>query len=283
MRPIDYLTGTHRARWLEELCQWPEKFGPPEPGHHNVPLFVSIHALMAYKRTRGDDFPKGLTTYAIDSGGYSHLGKHGEWTISPDDFGGAVYRFVEDIGTPPFWVAPQDWMCEPEVLAKTGLTVRQHQEETLWSVLYLRSNFPHVWWIPVLQGYQIDEYLEHIEMYRAAGIDVTAEDLVGLGSICRRQSSREIAALVTVLHSMGIKLHGFGVSQRGLAKIGHLLTSADSMAWSKTAADDGIRLDGCLHRGTCQNCPRWALQWRRKTLAVLERPTQLGLDLGFVA
>lgn len=277
-----YYLGTSNARHLEQICTWPEHLlGPRWPGTHDVPLFVSMHALLAYRRLRGDAFPKALTTYAIDSGGYTHVGKYGEWTISPDDFGGAVYRFMDDLGTPPDFVAPQDWMCEAEVLAATGLTVAEHQEYTIDSVLYLRSEFPHAPWIPVLQGYRLDEYLEHNEMYRQAGINLADEPLVGLGSICRRQSSSEITALVTVLHSLGIRLHAFGVSRRGLEKIGHLLTSADSQAWSKTAKEDKIRLSGCVHKGTCQNCLRWALQWRRDTLAVLDKPVQLGLGLGF--
>lgn len=219
----------------------------------------------------------------LGKGGYTHLGKHGDWMIGDDTFCGAVYRFIDDLGVPPDFVAPMDWMCEPEVLAATGFTVRQHQQFTIDSVLYLRSEFPAAPWIPVLQGYRIDEYLEHIEMYRDAGIDLRTEHRVGLGSICRRQAATEIVALVTVLHSLGLNLHLFGVSARGLARIGHLARSFDTLAWSRAARDGRVRLPGCVHKGTCQNCLRWALHWRRDLLTVLDQPTQLGLALDFAS
>ena len=37
------------------------------------------------------------------------------------------------------WVAPQDWMCEPFMLQKTGLTVPDHQERTVRNFLDLRQ------------------------------------------------------------------------------------------------------------------------------------------------
>ncbi|MFD1145924.1 deazapurine DNA modification protein DpdA family protein [Saccharothrix hoggarensis] len=267
-RPYFYL-GTHRARHLEQSP---------------VPLFVPVQALLRYQRHGHQHMPKARVNYALDSGGYSHIAKYGEWTISPEEYGGAVYRFMEYVGYPPDFAAPQDFMCEPEIIRKTGLTVHLHQELTVDSVLYLRHEFPHAPWIPVLQGYRLDDYLLHVEMYRQAGINLTAEPLVGLGSVCRRQSTAEIGAIVTVLHAMGIRLHGFGVKKQGLARYGHLLASSDSLAWSYTARREKIRLDGCDHR-LCNNCLRYALQWRADTLAVFDQPApqtfQQGLALDF--
>lgn len=53
--------------------------------------------------------------------------------------------------------------------------------------------------------------------------------LVGLGSVCRRQSTAEIGIIAGTLHAMGLKLHGFGVKREGLARYGHCLSSSDSM------------------------------------------------------
>lgn len=174
-------------------------------------------------------------------------------------------------------------MCEPGTLAKTGFTVADHQEFTTDSVLYLREEFPHAPWICVVQGYRLEEYLAHIELYAQAGIDLTAEPLVGLGSVCRRQSTAEIGVIAGTLHAMGIKLHGFGVKREGLARYGHCLTSSDSLAWSRAARYDRIKLAGCEHRGPCQNCMRYALLWREQTLAALRRPQQSALGLDFTA
>lgn len=259
-----FYLGTHRPRWVEE------SWAPP--------LFISAHTINRYKRD-GDHFVKACARYAIDSGGFTELRDNGEWTIDQDTYGGMITRFMDDIGRPPDFVSPQDWMCEPWIVAKTGLTVAIHQEFTTINLLYLREQFPWVPWIPVLQGWQLDDYLRHADAYAAAGVDLAAERLVGLGSVCRRQSTSEIGAIVGTFHARGIRLHGFGVKIDGLRHYGHMLASADSMAWSARARLENIRLDGCAHRGPCNNCLRYALRWREKVLAALDAPKQLALDV----
>ncbi|WP_112273614.1 deazapurine DNA modification protein DpdA family protein [Lentzea terrae] len=293
-----YFLGTHRVRHLKDIIGVPTSPGYDELAAEldqivddelrrllfpfDMPMFPTVPSLAKYKRLRGDAFPKAMTIYALDSGGYNQLALHGEYELSPDDHGGAAYRFAEDLGVPPLWAAPQDFMCEHDVIAKTGLTVWLHQQYTIDSLLYLRENFPHIWWIPVLQGWTIEDYLRHVEMYRAAGIDLTTEDLVGVGSICKRPSVAEIVSIITVLHSLGLKLHAFGVKRNSLPRIAHMIVSADSLAWSRTARDEEIRLRGCAHKGLCNNCLTWALQWRLETLATLVTPTQPGLGLEFL-
>lgn len=126
-------------------------------------------------------------------------------------------------------------MCEPFMVARTGLSVREHQARTVGSYLDLRALAPDLPFIPVLQGFTRSEYLECLARYDRAGIDLVAEPLVGLGSVCRRQSDQDIQALVTELAAAGLRLHGFGIKVRGFRRYGHLLESADSMAWSYAA------------------------------------------------
>jgi len=47
---------------------------------------------------------------------------------------------------------PQDYLCEEQARAATGLTVREHQELALASYLWLVREFPMLQWIPVPQG-----------------------------------------------------------------------------------------------------------------------------------
>lgn len=264
-----------------------------------VPLFINLPRLLRYAGD-WDRMPKARTLHALDSGGFTELMDHGTWRTTPDEFGGQVYRMIESVGMPQF-ASPQDWMCEPWIIhggvqhgrmaPGTGLTgngrgfdgaVRIHQEMTVESVLYLRENFPAAPWIPVLQGWVMEHYLEHVEMYREAGIDVTTEGLVGLGSVCRREATNEIAAIVGRLAGMGIRMHGFGVKTSGLDMYGHLLASADSMAWSKVARRENIRLPHCEHVAEdCRNCFAWATLWREKVLDKMRRPSQGFLDLGW--
>lgn len=59
-------------------------------------------------------------------------------------------------------------------------------------------------------------------------------------------------------------LHGFGVKTLGLARYGHLLTSADSLAWSYDARREQHPLPGCTRHKNCANCLRYARQWRNR-------------------
>jgi hypothetical protein len=61
---------------------------------------------------------------------------------------------------------------------------------------------------------------------------VYAIAIIGLGTVCRRENPAEITRIVNALTSTGLRLHGFGMKSTGLARVSHLLTSADSMAWS---------------------------------------------------
>jgi hypothetical protein len=157
-------------------------------------------------------------------------------------------------------------MCEPTVLTKTGLTVTEHQARTIENYLTLRDLAPDLPFIPVLQGWELADYLRHADAYTAAGVDLTAQPLVGVGSVCRRQSTAEIAWIFDTLNQRGIRLHGFGVKTEGLAGYADSLTSADSLAWSYNArklARTGYR--GC-DKNTCANCLHHALAWRDRIL-----------------
>jgi hypothetical protein len=153
-----------------------------------------------------------------------------------------------------------DWMCEPSMLAKTGLSVREHQERTVANYLEIRARGP---FIPVLQGWTIDDYHACVGLYESVGVDLKALPLVGVGSVCRRQRTGEIADLMESLHAYGLRLHGFGV-KTGLDSYGQFLTSADSMAWSFRARRSAP-LPGCRHKN-CANCSIYALAWRERLL-----------------
>jgi hypothetical protein len=158
--------------------------------------------------------------------------------------------------------------------------VPEHQQATVDSYLYLAEQFPMIRWIPVLQGWRAWEYEEHAEMYERAGVALADCGRVGLGSVCRRASDTDIAALVTRLAARGYKLHGFGVSIKGLRRVGHLLASSDSQAWSSTARVERILLPDCEHWSKpdatgerhltdCRNCFRYAMRYREEVMDAL--------------
>lgn len=238
--------GTHEPSWLRRV---------------GVPLFISRRRL-ADRRT----LPRAVCPWALDSGGFTELQIHGRWTLDAKAYVAEVRRYRDEIGNLA-WAAPQDWMCEPQMLAKTGLTVADHQRRTVDNLLELRTLAPDLWFMPVLQGWALTDYLDHIEQYAAAGIDLRKEFCVGVGSVCRRQATSLATSLFTLLAQAGIRVHGFGLKTQGLrheqaALFPSALVSADSMAWS-AAARRAEPLPGHTH-SNCANCLEYALRWRRR-------------------
>jgi len=191
----------------------------------------------------------------------------GEWRTTPHTYASQVQRFSDQIGNLD-WAAPQDWMCEPQILKQTGLTVKQHQRLTIDNYLQLRTISPQLPFIPALQGWEPDDYLRHRDMYHNAGIDLTKVDRVGMGTFCRRASLAPVQQLVQRLAADGLKMHGFGVKTDGLPIMGHDLESSDSLAWSMTARYAKQRLCGQQHRAkTCNHCRTWADSWTDRAIA----------------
>jgi hypothetical protein len=271
---VRFYLGTHHAHWLKRVA---------------VPLFVSHRRLLGQPKPP-KTLPKALGPWALDSGGFTELTHPGQpllaarWREAPESYVEAVHRYRDEIGNLQ-WASPQDWMCEPIVLnggpmarrepaMGTGLTVAEHQHRTVENFLRLRELGPDLPFVPVLQGFELEEYVECIDLYRSAGVDLQSLDLVAVGSVCKRQNSAEIEAIFTELASHGLKLHGYGVKQGGLDRYEHLLASADSMAWSFKARGpegEGPPLPGhdkvCeWHPRTgvknCANCLLYALLWR---------------------
>ena len=207
--------GTHQTSWLARL------------NAANVPLFVSHRRLVG----RVSRHERATQSWALDSGGFSELSLFGRWTISPEEYVASVRRYQSEIGMMD-WAAIQDWMCEPFILDKTGLTVAEHQRRSVQSYLDLCDLAPEIPWVPVLQGWAPNDYLRHRAMYADAGVDLAALSTVGLGSVCRRQHTDEVGPIIQHFFDAGVKLHGFGFKVKGLEKYGHLFKSADSMAWS---------------------------------------------------
>jgi hypothetical protein len=248
--PRFYL-GAHQPHWL-----WSAGF----------PLFVSHRRLARYKALR-----PALCGWALDSGGFTELSSYGEWRTSPAEYVRAVARYDREIGQLE-WAAPQDHMCEPWILAKTGLTCLRHQHLTVGSFLLLAALWPaesdaECPFMPVLQGWTLADYLRCEQIYRQSGVRLEDYPVVGLGSVCRRQATGEIGAIAEAFTGR-LALHGFGVKAAGLLRYGRYLTSADSMAWSY-GARRSRPMPGCAH-GNCANCIRYATAWRSRVLADCE-------------
>lgn len=214
-----------------------------------VPLFVSVRVVRRRRSIAAS------TPWALDSGAFSEISAHGRFQTSEAEYVENVRRLASLSGHLQ-WVAPRDYMCEPFILAKTGLTVREHQRRTVSSFLSLRDQLgPLV--IPVLQGYTASEYLDCLRLYKAEGVELEQERVVGLGSVCKRSGTREAKQLLTYLAlGFGLRLHGFGIKGDTFKACRSLLASADSMAWSAAARREGRD----------SNSPAEAMRWRADLL-----------------
>lgn len=265
MSTLFYL-GAHQPHWLATSA---------------LPLFVSDRRLRG-RRT----LPVAASRWALDSGGFTELSTHGGWDQgpSPARYVEHIRRYHEHIGNLD-WAASQDWMCEPQILARTGLTIAEHQRRTVDNHLRLRdlagdAGLPDGIVRPTVQGWTPDDYLRHLDAYEAAGVDLRVEGLVCVGTVCRRQATSAATDIITLLRAAGLtRLHGFGMKITGLRTLGGMLESVDSMAWSYGARREKP-LPGCRH-ANCANCLRYAHQWvtERVTPALRPRATHTQLPL----
>jgi hypothetical protein len=242
-----FYLGTHRAAWLART---------------DVPLFVSAAQLRG-RRT----FPRARGAWALDSGGFTELQLYGRWTVDARTYAAEVRRWAAEVGAPDF-AAIQDWMCEPFMLGRTGLSIAEHQRRTIASYLELRELAPEIPWMPVVQGWGAPDYLDHLDAYERAGVDLRTQPIVGVGSICRRQATSSAVRIITALSTEGVRVHAFGAKAEGLRLFGDRIASADSMAWSFVARRRPVLLESCEGTGhkNCANCLRWALEWRHSRI-----------------
>ena len=241
----EFMLGSHRPSWL--YPRRTKKNGQPyATGRDMKPngtLFVSFRQLTR----RESPYRKADTPFVVDSGGFSYLHDHGCFPFTAAEYVEKIRRVESELGTMRF-ACQMDWMCEEKALEKTGLTIAEHQRRTIANFVELRELAPEIKWLPALQGNTVAEYMSHIEQWLEAGIDLRKFERVGVGSVCRRQSTAEIVELIEAIADKGIRIHGLGVKSLGLARVADRIVSSDSLAWSYAARREG-RDQNSQHEG----------------------------------
>jgi hypothetical protein len=224
-------------------------------------------AFVSVNRIRGRRKPLGAGAWIMDSGAFTEIATHGFYRSTVEEYAAEINRWADD----PTLVAAvaQDYMCEPFIIAKTGLSVEEHQRLTIdrYDAL-VKLVDPRVYVMPVLQGYTVADYLRHLEMY---GDRLKHGAYVGVGSICKRNTDiGQIEEILTAIKRArpDLLLHGFGLKTTALSSwvVQNCLHSADSMAWSFAARRQG------------RNANDWR-EARDFILSIKIRPTQLSLVL----
>ena len=232
----------------------------PSDAKHFDAAFVSVN------RLRGRKGPFAVGDWIMDSGAFTEISQHGHYRHDVAEYASQIRRWAGN-GNLLAAVA-QDWMCEPFILAKTGLTVQQHQANTIERYDALVAENTGVYIMPVLQGFEPEQYVRHMVNY---GPRLARGMWVGVGSVCKRNGDPR--AVASVLHAIKLArpdllLHGFGLKTTALADplVRSLLETADSMAWSFAARCEG------------RNPNNWreAVSWTQR---ITSRPVQHLLDL----
>lgn len=200
----------------------------------------------------------------LDSGAFKIIEKYGCYPEPPQVYAGVIQHAAQLCGLVA--ASTEDYMCEPYILDITGLTVADHQRLTIERYDTLRALVPHVYILPVLQGYRSAEYVQHITDY---GERLPLGAWVGVGSVCKRNGRiDEIERVLVAIKAArpDLRLHGFGVKTTALESdiVRDCLYSADSVAWSLAARKQGRN----------QNDWREAMQFYQRIVSqrVVRRP-----------
>lgn len=212
----------------------------PGDARHFNRCMISVNRLTGQQKRVSMVRTKSGGEWIMDSGAFSRISR-GEDHLPIKEYARCIEAHTKTIGKNLFGnliaAVCQDYMCEPYVLGKTGLSVREHQCLTIERYEALTTQL-EAWGcptyiMPVLQGYAKEEYLEHLQMW-----DLPIGAWAGVGSICKRNGQpEEVAAVLRAIKTErpDLRLHGFGLKLTyfDYAGIHHQLYSADSMAWSK--------------------------------------------------
>ena len=221
-------------------------------------FFVGLHqpadaiyfdaCCISVNRLRGRQKPVRCDNVLVDSGAFTELARYGRHRYPVEDYAAELYRLHSDGVINISAAVAQDYMCEPAMLGRTGLSVHTHQRLTIVRYDALLAELNRLFGgacpfsiVPVLQGYAPAEYTRHVHMY---GKRLAAGMWVGVGSICKRNGTpRTIVEILQAIKSLrpDLRLHGFGLKRTALEDpmVRSLLASADSMAWSFAARRQG--------------------------------------------
>lgn len=231
----------------------------PSDAKHFDAAFISVNRL----RKRKSGFEVG--DWILDSGAFTEISKYGQYRHGVEEYAAEIKRWRSNGNL--LAAVSQDYMSEPWIVERTGLTVEIHQQLTIerYDAL-LKFDVGGVYILPVLQGYEPQDYVRHIRMY---GDRLAPGAWVGVGSVCKRNGDpRAIENVLLAIKGErpDLRLHGFGLKSTALSSwiVTELLHTADSMAWSFHARINGRN----------GNDWREAKSWTDK---INRRPMQYGL------
>ena len=251
-----------------------------------VPTLISANCLSRWQSVDGartwqrfDTSPLAsahiLASLDLDSAGFVAMHRYRglPWTID---------AYMEVAAAFPFRrFASVDYCCEPEIardrsesLDRIARTVRANYEcRARTRDLGICKHF-----MPVLQGRAPEDYERCAE---AIAPILDASDIIGVGSLCRREISGPEGLVAIVAHldrilPTNVRLHGFGVKGSALPylkRFEHRIASIDSQAYGIAARNDA-RTHGISKTDelVAAHLGKWTLAQQRRTHEPARRP-----------
>jgi hypothetical protein len=250
------------------------------------------HAMISINRLLKRRSKFAVKKWILDSGAFTRLTSE-QGHLPVEEYAKEILRWSNNGEL--LAAVSQDYLCDPFVLKATGLTILESQRLTIQrydelkatlqelnTIRELERSFHDVYddfesdesqmeplvvpyIMPVLQGYEPQDYVRHLEQY---GERLAHGAWVGVGSVCRRNSKPgEIESILLAIHSdrPDLKLHGFGLKKTALTSsiVWDILYSADSQASTFAAWRNGAN----------HNDPRYAIEYAES----LRPPAQMSI------
>jgi len=162
-----------------------------------------------------------------DSGAFQLFGRYSDFPFTPEQY----LEFINSLS--PDFFATMDYPCEPFIREKIHSSVKDCIDKTIENTAKIIDIPSCSSFVPVLQGWNEDDYVQCIEDFKSRGL---LTDYMAVGTLCRRGDNKKILSILRTIKRnlpQGCKLHGFGVkiSLLKIAETYNLLESCDSAAW----------------------------------------------------
>lgn len=221
-----------------DILPWVEK--------NNVPLLENAVHRWSDAKDSFLDMWEYDTEHVMDSGGYnvqaSYADRWGNVTVADSVVESELetespfypwtldeyHEWLQHHSAEVEWAAAMDYACEERF--DELWSVEDRVDATIENTVDLWQRDRDYDLLPVIQGRSVDEYVDCAERLMDHGVDVSH---VGLGTVCRISSSKEIVRVVEAVKRRVPeieRIHGFGIKVKSFQH-GVDVDSADSMAW----------------------------------------------------
>ena len=203
--------------------------------HQKVNL-ISSYSYIYKNPKKPIEFPRNRNQIMMDSGAFDLIIRENrdEFPFSPKEYAESIKK----LEITPNYVVSMDYICSPEN-KKNNIDLIY---KTIENAKILRSEFKRgegICFIPVVQGYDVKEYLLCIKELVNKKI-VQNGDYIGIGSLAKRRTVKEPREIIKSIYQfltkkkISVKLHCFGLNLNIIKdeSIFNIIKSIDSLAWT---------------------------------------------------